>query len=319
MNFGQVKFSVIIPVYNRRKLVSRTLQSVLRQTHRPIELILVDNASDDGSMEVLRAFQCEHHSEDFSVKVATEEVRTAAATRNRGVELATAPWLCFFDSDDEMLPTLLEEYARVITDSRCQLDIVIGSRTLCWGDGSRRRAPFFTSDLVANHILHSVLSTQAYVVRRAYFAHCGGWRADLPVWNDFELGLRLLLHDPSISYMYHKDLVLVHHQGEASITGNEFHSRKGLWERAINAMIDLVQKSEHPQRDRLLKLLQYRRLVLAAHYQREGFCQDAKEIYISAMPQVATNILMRSIINWLYRRVVVGKRGSARIARWLMR
>ena len=65
-------FSIIIPVYNRAEKVKATLASVLAQTYRPLQVVLVDNRSTDGSLQVLREFQQAHSSEDFQVVVAQE-------------------------------------------------------------------------------------------------------------------------------------------------------------------------------------------------------------------------------------------------------
>ena len=53
-------FTIIIPVYNREALVQRTLDSVLAQTHRPLQLVLVDNCSTDGTLQVLQQFADRH-------------------------------------------------------------------------------------------------------------------------------------------------------------------------------------------------------------------------------------------------------------------
>ena len=72
-----MEVSIIIPVYNRAHIVGATLDSVVAQTHRPLQVVLVDNYSTDDTLQVLETFKKEHPSLD--VVVTREEHRTAGA------------------------------------------------------------------------------------------------------------------------------------------------------------------------------------------------------------------------------------------------
>ena len=65
-------FSIVIPVYNRAAIVANTLDSIAKQTYRPIHLILVDNNSSDNSLEILNQWKNANETDDFTVTVATE-------------------------------------------------------------------------------------------------------------------------------------------------------------------------------------------------------------------------------------------------------
>ena len=192
-------FTIIIPVYNRAEKVKPTLASVLAQTYRPLQVVLVDNDSSDDSLSVLQEFQAQHSADGFEVVVAQESHHTASATRNRGFAEAKGDWVLFFDSDDTMRPTLVESYRNAITQHGGALDLVATKACLHSLDGSLRNLPFFTTDLFANQILHSILSTQRYAVRREYFAKFGGWNNDVLQWDDWELGIRLMLGQPRVA------------------------------------------------------------------------------------------------------------------------
>ncbi len=97
-------------------------------------------------------------------------------------------------------------------------------------------------------------------MRREFLASTDGWNIDLPGWNDWELGLRLLLAAPHVAYMGGKSRVTINHNGADSITGTEFHSRHGQWEHVIDIMKNEVRssrlKAEHKLRfERLLEYL----------------------------------------------------------------
>lgn len=316
-------FTIIIPVYNRAQVVKKTLETVLSQTYRPLQLVLVDNASTDDTPQVLDAFKRQHECATLQVDVVQETHHTAGAARNRGLAEATGDWLVFFDSDDLMEQTLVEAYAQAA--SREHLDLISTRSTLLFPDGKSREAPFFTSDFIANQILHSQLATQRYAVRREFFMATDAWNIDLPGWNDWELAMRLLLAKPRLGFLADRPRVTINHNGADSITGTEFHTRAGQWERAIDIVENEVRCSALRDRVRYLRLLNYRRLSLAAHYQRED-CPDlakplAQRAYAALRDSYDDNARWRwwvaPVSQWLFHRIVAGKRGSARIARRL--
>jgi len=92
---GSIEVSVIIPTYNRRELVQRALRSVLAQTRRVDEVIVVDDGSTDGTGEALAAA--------FGDRIVYLRQSNAgvSAARNRGLALARGRYLALLDSDDE--------------------------------------------------------------------------------------------------------------------------------------------------------------------------------------------------------------------------
>ncbi len=86
--------SVIMPAFNRKKTVLDAVNSVLEQTYRNIELIVVDDGSTDGTAEVLSKI------DDSRFKYVYQENAGACAARNRGIELARGEYIAFHDSDD---------------------------------------------------------------------------------------------------------------------------------------------------------------------------------------------------------------------------
>ena len=160
------RMSIVIPVYNRAQVVQRTLASVLAQTFRPVQVVLVDNCSTDSTLHVLNDFKASYSTCDFEVIVTQEEQHTAGAARNRGFTEAGGDWVMFFDSDDEMHPTLVERYMSKLKGN----DIVAVKARLHKADGSYSNLAFATRDILANQIIHSILGTQRYCVRSKFVA-----------------------------------------------------------------------------------------------------------------------------------------------------
>ncbi|MCQ2289398.1 MAG: glycosyltransferase family 2 protein [Muribaculaceae bacterium] len=314
--------SIIIPVYNRAHIVERTLDSVLKQSYRPLQVVLVDNDSSDDTLDVLERWNREHAGPDLDVMVVVESQHTAGAARNRGAQCASGDWLVFFDSDDEMHPDLIRDYAEAIEQDGGEVDVVSTGATLRYADGATRQLPFHTDDIMAVQMLHSQLATQRYMVRAEFFHAVGEWNASLPVWNDWELGVRMLLNRPRMAYMAN-DRVVVNHSGEASITGNGFAAKAGQWENVMDVVEDELAQSTYSDKQRMLRLLNFKRMVLAAHYEREGKRELSVELCRTAyhnLHKLCGNTLKWKLwtspmIKKLFARIVHGKRGSAVIAR----
>lgn len=101
---GDIKVSVIIPVYNMEEYVGRCVESVLENTLREVEIICVDDGSSDSSPEILRAFA----ERDGRVRVVTKENGGLSSARNAGIREAKGEYLLFLDSDDYIEKRALE-------------------------------------------------------------------------------------------------------------------------------------------------------------------------------------------------------------------
>src|SRR5689334_3934336 len=103
-------FSVIIPTYNRATLIMRTIQSVLNQTYKSYEIIIVDDGSTDNTDALLQPL-LQKHPDIFYFKKKNEE---RGAARNFGTSHAKGSYVTFLDSDDIFYPDALEEAAQMI-------------------------------------------------------------------------------------------------------------------------------------------------------------------------------------------------------------
>ena len=302
--------TIVIPVYNREKIVSATLNCVAAQTYRPLNLILVDNNSTDASLQVLREFKEANQAPDFRITVLQETTPGACAARNCGLLAAKSEWIMFFDSDDLMTPDYVEQYDKAMN---ADPDADIFAIRLQLDDGKRiRQLAFVPHDIFANHIIHSMLSTQRYIARRKHFIEAGCWNRNTPTWDDWELGIRMLLSRPKIHYICDKARVTAVFQNE-SITGENFHSKHGTWEHAIDIAESDIANSDIAEKDRLIYLLNYRRVVLAAHYRREKCSDLADALYRNTLERYRHNFCRRAMLALAYRYISAGGRGFGRL------
>lgn len=121
--------SVIVPVYNTEAYIGKCLDSLVSQTMREIEFILVDDCGTDRSMDIVRRYA----AEDARIRILEETENTGVAqARNRGMETARGEYTAFVDSDDWLAP----DYFRLLYDKAVteQADMVKGSFTAVWPD-----------------------------------------------------------------------------------------------------------------------------------------------------------------------------------------
>ena len=104
MRDNEIKISAVIPVYNRAALIRRAVDSVLSQTVKPYEVIVVDDGSTDDTPRILAAY-------GDKLTVIRQQNRGVSAARNAGIKAAGGDWIALLDSDDEWLPKKLQ-YAR---------------------------------------------------------------------------------------------------------------------------------------------------------------------------------------------------------------
>lgn len=101
-----MKLSIIIPVYDVEKYISKCLDSILKQLTDEVEIIVINDGSTDSSMSICQKMLDDRYS---NVKLLSQENRGLAATRNRGIEEAKSDYIMFLDSDDELAPDAISK------------------------------------------------------------------------------------------------------------------------------------------------------------------------------------------------------------------
>jgi glycosyltransferase involved in cell wall biosynthesis len=188
------RIAVIIPTYNRARLLERAVRSVIHQTFRDFEAVVVDDGSTDDTAE-LPLFK----NPDPRLRyMQLPENRGVAAARNAGVRATSAPWIAFLDSDDEWLPRKLEKQVRWIDNHPDAA--VVQTKEIWIRRGARVNPPRthekFEGDLFAASLERCMITPSSVMLRRALFEKSGGFNENFPACEDYDLWLRITCRCP---------------------------------------------------------------------------------------------------------------------------
>lgn len=209
------KFSICIPIRNEAKWLGGAIESILSQTCGDFELIIGDNASDDGIAEVIAGFddpRVVHHRFDECVLVNE--------SWNRTVDLCRSEWVLPMSADDRMRPFCLERLTEQIEQYRADEPVMICGAVrrvdpegrpddIGMKGGGRRRPIPYRSIRPGLHDAHSWVLANAgpglspwmlggVAFRRTTLSQSGFYRADMELCADLELGVRLSIYGPVV-------------------------------------------------------------------------------------------------------------------------
>lgn len=182
------KVSVIIPAFNRFAMLKKALASVLSQTYRDFELIIVDDGSTDGTASLFKSCPPQ-------VIYLFQDNQGVASARNAGIRRAQGEWLAFLDSDDTWLP---EKLALQMEFHRKNPGIKISQTEEVWIRNGKRVNPMNKHKKVSGWIFEHCLplcliSPSSVILAREIFDGTGVFDESFTVCEDYEFWLRCAL------------------------------------------------------------------------------------------------------------------------------
>lgn len=208
--------SVIIPTYNRAHTLSRAIDSVLSQTYPPLEIIVVDDGSQDDTARMMadRYDQCDY---------LYQTNRGVSSARNLGIEKARGEWIALLDSDDRWLPNKLKLQLEALAESPQYR--ICHSNELWIRNGVRvnqmRKHKKSGGKIFQRCLPLCVISPSSAILHRSLFEDFGLFDTELPACEDYDLWLRicaseevLFIDEPLIEkFGGHSDQLSRHHWG----------------------------------------------------------------------------------------------------------
>ena len=178
--------SVIIPTFNRANTIVRSINSVLRQTCKDIEIIIVDDNSIDNTEEIIKEISS---NKIRFIKHTT--TKGACSARNTGISAAQGEYIAFQDSDDEWFPSKLEKQLRFLQDEN--IDVTASSYWLI-NNNNKTLTPkkkICKSNMLDKILMGNYVSTQTILGKAECFKEAN-FDENLPRFQDWELMIRIL-------------------------------------------------------------------------------------------------------------------------------
>ena len=306
MTAGEKILTIVIPVFNRANCVCETLDSIAAQDTRDFALILVDNNSSDQTLEVLRNWAESHP--DIPVEVIVEKRPNASAARNAGLERVKTEWTLFFDSDDLMENHHISRVVRNIC-SNPEIDLWGWDTIQEYRKTSKGKFPAKPTHW--SNLLNGNFATQRYIARTSLFREVGGWDSEITLWDDIELGTRILEARPRIRKIdyFGQPLSVRVRRSEISISGTDWTNQLSRIEKAMLP----ISLTLGPSRSFLADIKRAHAYGCAARENRY-----LAEPYMNALLKQQSSLRNRILLRFLYSTTRLGIRGTHHLLRICM-
>lgn len=215
-NTEKLTITAVIPAYNAEKYITRSIDSVLSQTHPVDEIVVVDDGSTDSTPEIIKRY-------GDKVRYVHQQNAGVSAARNAGVRAATCDWIAFLDADDEWLPDRLMRQVRLLQE-HSHLVWVTGNYFTC-SCSEKRKAPrvnsadteklLKNSNIIEDYFIRNcrglVGHTATMLIRKDILLETGLFEVKMSKAEDLDLWWKVAHKHPSVGYI--SEPIAVHHFG----------------------------------------------------------------------------------------------------------
>lgn len=233
--------SVIIPCFNVEGYISECLESALRQTYNPIEIIAVDNNSTDRTLAILKKYEDTY---PYLIKVLREYKQGPSAARNRGLSVARGEWVQFLDADDLLLPDKISSNISIAQSAKSIAMVVSGHKYL-WLSGREKNYGVCEGD-----VIQSLVKTHlGYTVSNLFKNYFGklSWNEDLSGPDDMDFIFQYIRMFGKEGIAYDKNILTITRQRKSGqvTTSNPLLFEKSCFQFQKNVVQYL--ESEQPE------------------------------------------------------------------------
>ncbi|MDR2824188.1 MAG: glycosyltransferase [Prevotellaceae bacterium] len=190
-------FSVIIPLYNKAKYIEKALRSIVNQTFKEFEIIVIDDGSTDGGLEIVKNFQFSI----FNFQLIEQKNSGVSVARNNGVKTAKYDYIAFLDADDWWSEDYLAEMAKLINDfpdaalwASSYFKVKNGKNIPAKiGVNQNFTRGYFDYFQAYINSPYMPICTDAAIMRKKIYDEMGGFKPNLKLGEDFCLWVRIAL------------------------------------------------------------------------------------------------------------------------------
>ncbi|MEK0290651.1 glycosyltransferase family 2 protein [Caldifermentibacillus hisashii] len=273
---GENLISVIIPTYNRGHMIHVSIESVINQSYKNLELIIVDDNSEDNTKEIVE----EYMKKDKRIKYIKHDVnKGGAAARNTGIFNATGDYIAFLDSDDEWYPKKLEKQIKVIQENN-NIDLVFTAYKVMEKYSNKLigyhkiKKNYRLSQLYKNNFLGS---TSSLLIKKQKLIEVNGFDDKLKSCQDWDLYLKCC--DSSNFYVIDEPLLTQYYHGNRISNNNDaiIQGHKAI----IKKILRILQRKKYPKMETNMILSELYLRMSKLYFKNNNFEQGKRFLFIS--------------------------------------
>lgn len=296
--------SVVIPVYNGEKYIEECLQSVYRQSYRPIEVIVIDDGSADNSVNLISQFPDEK-------KLISQRNTDVSQARNVGIQNAEGQFIAFIDQDDIWEKEKLEKQVRAFRE-KPGTDLVF-TDSLKFNDKGERRHPrdkheiasrLNDQNLFSTLVMKNVLMPSAVMVKKESIEKAGLFESTFKTCGDYEMWLRMAAMGMKFLYLP-EPLALYRQHAENTYKNSQIMHKDRL--KALDSIF--ANQALTPELRRLEPFAYAAAYAESAHaffgnrnYRK--FMENAQKAVHNSWQVVNLKFIRRYLLSWVYANIL---------------
>lgn len=296
-----VNVSVIITTHNRKNLLIKAIDSVLNQTYKNLECIVVDDASSDDTYNAIKGYI--DNASIAYIRINEDETKGGNYARNLGILASSGDYVAFLDDDDEWMPTKIEKQVMVSKTTGAgfvycgRMYSYDGQRAITYDDIMNNQK-FPEGNLSSESIVRTITVTSTMFIKKHVLIDSGLFDENLFAWQDYEMAIRVLQN--TCATLIRENLVLYR---QATNDKNKISENIDKWEDSV-AYIEKKHAaliSKLPQIDKNRRLLyKYIDGYNRANASRIG----RKKVYYASKILFSPRILRIAVMKKLFRNAV---------------
>ncbi|WP_052446513.1 glycosyltransferase [Geoalkalibacter ferrihydriticus] len=184
------KVSIVIPTFNNEEYILDALESVINQSYKNIEIVVVDDGSTDGTQYALEKYK-------NKIKYIYQKNRGVSAARNKGISVSTGDFICFLDSDDIFEKNKIEKQLKIHKEneqlcvSYTDMAIFNGGKNFEKSYHKKNNMNCQSGFIFKNVVLGNIISTITVMIKREVFNNVGLFDESLNIGEDYDMWLRI--------------------------------------------------------------------------------------------------------------------------------